>query len=529
MPQSDVNSCLTRWVAFLEQGSPCGEDLEFEPEFESLQEEVGRDSSIHADRPTDWSIVFQQADGLFLRSKDLWLFAYGIIALYHTQGLNSSAEGLTAMAAFLAEGWDNAYPLPKRIARRLAPLKWLRGRLAQYAENTGFIGEAPEAVQACAVAVRALQSLLDEKVPDNGLAFDALFSNLDGNAVAGRAEAETSKQAPPAQAAPVSRPAQAAPAATASVSSAPDKDGRIPAGTLPQIIRACNDTARQMGDHLISISSSDERGYLLHRVGCWGTLLQLPPVDGQQRTQLVCPVEQDRLDGYTAAIEEKRYGDVLAAIEKTASKAPFWLDGHYMVARCLEGLGASAAAACVKHTLALLLNRFPALTDYKFKDGKAFASPKTAAWLDTAVQSAFAAGSQTAAARGTASGKGEADADELLLQEALRLNSEKGFEAGMEHLGAVPPGRSRMAVGHSLLKARYCLAAGKKNAARNILENIFNDLEKWELFDWEPELSATVISLLLSCVPKAQDNDRAILLSMLYKYNVTEALKVAPA
>lgn len=532
MIQGEVQSYLNNWQALLESENPCGEDLELEEDFESLQEEVGRDTSIHAERPTDWAIVLEMADTLLARSKDIWIFSYGIIALYQTKGLKSCAEGISSLAALLARSWDAAYPLPRRLQRRLAPLRWLRARLGQYAEHTGFIGEPPDSLRGCKLALETLQSLLDEKIPDNDLAFDKVLSCIQGLAEAPPPPetAVVEETAGPEKSKPAEKPAPPPPPKaqlTNDILGSIEKDGRIPAGALPQVIRTCNDISRQLGDHLLSLSITDERGYLLHRAACWSTLLQLPPVDEQKRTQLLCPAEPDRLAAYTAAIEEKRFSEVLPQIEKTASKSPFWLDGHYMVTRCLEGLGATAAGGCLKHTLAQLLNRFPDLVEYKFKDGKPFASAQTVTWLDVIVQSTFA-GPHTGYSPGVTGSSYDKGGDELRLQQAIEIQAEKGFQAGLDHLGNVPPGRCRAALRHALLKARYCLAAGRKNAGRHMLQNIYSDLEKWDLFDWEPKISAAVISLLISALPKSQEADREELLAMLHKYNLPEALKLMP-
>ena len=533
MSQSDISIYLDNWLAFFEPQAPCGENIELEPEFDTLQEEVGRDSSIHADRPTDWKLVLEQADALLARSKDVWPFVYGVIALNHTCGLQGCAEGISALSSFLQQAWDTAYPRPDRLPRRLAPLRWLQSKLSQYAELTGCIGEPGEAVQACAKALQSLQRVIDEKAPDNDLSFTTVLGSVER--MSEPVEEPTVDVATPAsdvaplvtpvEKKPAGREARPAPAQVATAASTTERDGRILAGALPQVIRTFNDTARQLGDHLLSLQTTDERGYLMHRACCWSTLLQLPAIDDQKCTQLLCPAEADRIASYSAAIEEKRFAEVLPHIEKTASKAPFWLDGHYMVVRCLEGLNAQGAAICVKNALAQLLNRFPDLVEFRFKDGKPFASPRTVTWLDAVVQSTFA-GPHTGYSAGVSGSSYDKAGDELLLQQAISLNAEESFDAGLALLGHVPPGKSRAALRHALLKARYCLAAGRKNSARNMLLNIYNDLDKWKLFDWEPKVSAAVISLLLASMPKTRQEDREELLTLLHKYNLAEALKM---
>lgn len=87
--------------------------------------------------------------------------------------------------------------------------------------------------------------------------------------------------------------------------------------------------------------------------------------------------------------------------------------------------------------------------------------------------------------------------DELLLGEALALAGEQDFESGLACLGSGVGGKCRQAVLHGT-QARYCLRAGRTKAGRELLLALYDRLEQWNLLDWEPELGAQIISLLIS-------------------------------
>ena len=171
-----------------------------------------------------------------------------------------------------------------------------------------------------------------------------------------------------------------------------------------------------------------------------------------------------------------------------------------MVARCLEALKATAAHNSVKSALAQLLGRFPELLTYKFKDGEPFAPARIVPWLEALQQGQPSGQPQVPPpGRAPAAENGE---EEARLQEAIALCIEEDFHAGLRHLGNVPAGRNRSTILHDLLQARYCLAAGKKSAARRLLQALYGQLEQWDLLDWEPELSARIITLLLTAQTK---------------------------
>ena len=84
--------------------------------------------------------------------------------------------------------------------------------------------------------------------------------------------------------------------------------------------------------------------------------------------------------------------------------------------------------------------------------------------------------------------------------------------------------RQFAAVRQGLLLARYCIAAGNKKAAVRLLQSLYGQLEKWELLDWEPELSARIISLLLSLQPKDRGSGAELMLSRLHWLHLATAV-----
>lgn len=480
-----ITHILNVWTAELPGDSPCGEDMAFSPEFEALKNEVEKDTSLHSGGGTDWEAVRNMtADVLSTRSKDLWVLVYALQAVYRIDGLAEYPEALACLNDILEKHWDELYPLPNRMQRRMAPLQWLQTRLMHSADGTGFSGEKPEVVALLKAQIIRLQTFLEAKSEDHAPTFTAVFNNSTSTTEASDehdAEGESTPVVP------------AASSLTPSLTRM-DADGRVPSAVLPQLVRNVMEQTRQLAGHFLSLNPLDERAYQLHRTALWSTLLYLPPADNAGLTQMSSGVPADKAQSYVAALEGRQYEQVLPFLERSAAKSPFWLDGHYMVARCLEALGATVAHNCVKNMLAQLLTRFPELPTYKFKNNEPFASPKVVPWLETIQPSSIAP------VHGIAGRSPSADAneEEARLQEAVALCMEEDFQSGLRRLGSVPPGRCRAAVQHGLLLARYCLAVGKKTAALRVLQELYRQMEQWNLLDWEPELSARIIVLLLS-------------------------------
>lgn len=508
------------WGEVLQGDLPCGADLSLTQDFETLREEIDKDTSIHSDQKTDWSIVYELADILLACSKDLWAYAYGTVAVYHTKNIPECVDCINVLGDLMASQWENLHPSLKRPQRRVAPLKWLCNKFHRIAENTAFFSADSASLHTLNTAFVNLQTKLDALIPDNDLTFKSILH-------AQLSTADTSEN-------PRSRPAPQKAARASSGSALPEaqplhntldaieKSSHIPPAALPQVIRATNDNSRQLGDHLLAINPLDERGYQLHRVALWSTLLHLPSSDADGVTQLSCPIPPDTADMFVVAVNDKRYSEVLPQIERAASKAPFWLDGQYLVVRCLEGLNAAPAISSIKHFLTQLLTRFPDIPALRFKDGKPFASPKTAAWLES-FNSQASGESPFTGNQPSFQGGGPTE-EGMLLQEAISCQLENGFEAGLKHLGKVHPGRSRAFMKHCILRARYCAAIGRKRPAVHLLKSVFEKLKQWDLLDWEPDLSAEAVSLLLALTATQKKTDEEMQ-NLLYLFNLERAIE----
>lgn len=494
------------WVSPLSEESACGEDIAFSDDFESLKNEVEKGISLHAGQNTDWPLVLRMATQILgSRSKDIWVLCYGIMAAHETQGLMCCAAALSALSSLLESFWNDLHPGPSRVQRRLAPFKWLVARLEARIPAVAQSDERGVNHVLKKELVR-LQAILEARFGDAAPSFNGLLSLLNDETPPAKSisgSSHTGEIPQLSSAPPVSSPPD-------DLLAAIDGDGRVPAGVLPRLFRSTQDQCRQLAMHFASYDPKDWKVILLHRTALWCTINQLPQADAACVTQLRS-VPPERAQAYSAAVEAGRFQEVLSQLEGSAGKAPFWLDGHRLVACCLEGLNAPGALAVLRIVLAQFLDRFPDLVRYKFQDGTPFASPRTVQWLD-ALETPL---SGQASAR-VISGAGEAAREQELLDEGLAIRKERGFSAGLSHLEKVPAGRSRTAVRQGLLLARYCIAAGNKQGAVRLLQSLYGQLEKWELLDWEPELSAAIISLLLSLQPKERGAGAEMMLSRLH-------------
>ncbi|MYM34965.1 type VI secretion system protein TssA [Duganella sp. FT94W] len=100
----------------LSEQAPCGDNLEYDPQFLALEEagrgkpEVQYGSTITAATPPDWQTVRALALQLMRRSRDLRLAVALIRAQLGLDGVQGLAAGLALLTAWLARFWDDIHP-----------------------------------------------------------------------------------------------------------------------------------------------------------------------------------------------------------------------------------------------------------------------------------------------------------------------------------------------------------------------------------------------------------------------------------
>ena len=94
MASIDVEKLLQE----LSADSPCGSDMEYEPEFQELErstqyraEQVIGDAIVEASEP-NWSDVFRAATEMFSKTKDLRVAVYLARAALHLDGFEQPGE-----------------------------------------------------------------------------------------------------------------------------------------------------------------------------------------------------------------------------------------------------------------------------------------------------------------------------------------------------------------------------------------------------------------------------------------------------
>ncbi|MDE2419961.1 MAG: type VI secretion system protein TssA [Gammaproteobacteria bacterium] len=130
----DIASLYTQLLAPLDRDNPCGEDMSFSSEFDSIQQSrIEEDHSLDqgawvTERKTaNWPFIEKQCiDLLTTRAKDLRLGLWYTEAITHTQGFEGFALGLDLLNGLITTYWQNLHPVAEDGDQeaRISLLNW---------------------------------------------------------------------------------------------------------------------------------------------------------------------------------------------------------------------------------------------------------------------------------------------------------------------------------------------------------------------------------------------------------------------
>lgn len=175
----------------------------------------------------------------------------------------------------------------------------------------------------------------------------------------------------------------------------------------PSTIDSCSNVTTSVPIPNLDIDSSNDRNFkisLLKAVEClsdlgcdgvmlsirirrfamWYSIQSLPDANVNGETQLM-PVSLDRISDYEEGLQRGADIELWRRVEESLTKAPYWLDGHFLSYRIATALGKDSWSSIIKDELQRFMQRLPALKAYSFKGGVPFISEMTLKWLDTSV------------------------------------------------------------------------------------------------------------------------------------------------
>lgn len=466
-------------------GNYAGEDVRYSPEYESLEVELAKASSLHGNGLVDWQKVLETSQSILRnQSKDLRVATWLTWALQQRESFGGLQAGLAMLLELGQRHWDDLHPRKDRT--RAAAISWLVPRLEPlFAESLAIKDQLP-LFRLMAEHLRGLDECLNTRLGSDAPLLLPLCRRLDEMI-------QRASQGQPEPGSVGAVVAQVKQAATNLITPGAAIDNEKDAH---KALRAQQDGARPLCAWWLRQKATDLRALRLNRTLLWLPIDTLPERNAEQVTALR-NLPADKLSAYRERFEKGQYADLLVDLEASLARAPFWFDGQRLVWECLQALDAESAMQEVEIQFALFLQRLPGVVDLRFYDGSPFAEPATRGWISSHVLPHLQAQSTVREAPPST----EAPAWEQALQDALPVLRKDGLKTAVRQLKqglqASQGGRQRFFWQLSL--ARLCLQAKKYELARTQLESLDQELQESSLHLWEPDLALQVLHLLHTC------------------------------
>ncbi len=461
-------------------GPPAGQDARYEPEFEQLQAEIDKISSVTAGGVVDWNRVVDLAGQvLSAKAKDLTAAAYLAVGLTQTRGAEGLTLGSRILGDLVAGFWEDCFPARKRLRGRMAAFAWWQEKTLAWLRNYSDTAPVPAELHAALTAnVQALDKELGELMPD----FPPMreLTEAVGRLPVAAAGPQTPPPAP--EQAPQPAPGPRPDPAPAASPAEPAQDAKTARDRLAEAALAFASLAGAQ-------DPADPWPFRAVRLAAWIRLWGLPPAEGGRT--MIPPPEPAQKAALQALLAEGRLLDAVRAAEEQVTASLFWLDPHRIAAKALEGLGPAfaAALAAVRAEVRLFLARLPGVEQLAFADGTPVADAETRAWL------ASLAGGAPA---GTPPPRAAGSEDDLVAEaaaEAQKRFAAKDEAGALDVLGlaarraADGPSRLRLTLAQMDLLGR----AGRWPVAASLAEAAVGEVERRGLEDWDPDLAVEAL------------------------------------
>ncbi|GGJ89166.1 type VI secretion system protein TssA [Pseudomonas matsuisoli] len=473
-----------------------GSDARYSPEYETIENEVGKATSIHKTDGPDWHRTHELCVNLLsTQSKDLRIACWLTWALYERYSYLGLHAGITLLAALSDEHWDVLHPAKPRT--RTAAFAWLLPRLEEVLTHYTAKIEERALFESLTQTLNTLDSFLTEKLGDQAPLLVPLCRRLKDqldrtqNIQQTKSEEEVSE---------LSTEVTNTAAAVKKLDFDSEKEAH-------KALRGLQEAARPLSAFWLKQKNDDVRAFRLARTLLWLPIDSLPGCNAEKITALR-GIPADKSNSFRDRIGQRAGGDLLLDLETSIARAPFWLDGQFLVWQCLETLDAHAAMREIEIQLALFLARNPGLELLHFHDGIPFADAQTRGWIDAYVAPHVQGRSPAAPAPvpgGAVTSEGAWNASLAAAVEGLRKD---GLKTGIRTLkqGHADARNGRERFHWQLAEARLCIAGKKFELAHNRLDALDRSLQGSALAEWEPQLALDVLRLLHGCLESLPQN-----------------------
>ncbi len=316
MTQSNADIVKTIIAPVVGHVLPQGEDIRYDPDFEKIEAEITKLTSLHKNQQTDWKLVQKLSYQLLInRSKDLRLACWYSAALLKSEGYVQLVNVFELLGELFNHYGYCGFPLKPRA--RLAALNWLFDRI-DFNQDDFFEKQSDKKLEQLINVLMACDAELNKQFGEDAPFLVSKIQQL-------RDIQRRQQQDKPPELALTAMPA--VPTGNPLAVMAPAVSAITEDNDSVRIARYLQEQSRLLIPYLLQKDLADPRAYLLTRSCAWLQISAAPTANEQKITSLK-PLTANKLQEYQQRLAAKEFAALIPDLEMSLSKAPFWFDGH---------------------------------------------------------------------------------------------------------------------------------------------------------------------------------------------------------
>ncbi len=478
---------------------PCGSDYKYEDLFLEVEAEIDKSKNILENMETDWNKVSYSTESLLCEhTKDVKILCWWTYSLWKRESWVGLEKALPVFNTLLNTHKDALFPKSKKV--KISSINWLEEQLnedildesgnisaqIEYQKFFDFFGELEKNFSLTTEEEKTLFSKIQR----------ALKRVIDAQEVQ-KKETEEKREVSTSTSSEVSEIAS-------------DSDAA-------KLLSAMKKNATLLHNYWREKEPGNLGAIRLTRMLSWLETDGLP-MNESGKTPLNAP-SQESVDEIEILYSEEKYVEALDKVESLISFSPFWLDGHYMSFNILTAMGETSAALEVKNALISYVNADRKILDLSFRDSTPFACLKVKEWLAQSSGSLEFGGNENQ----------QNDNREEIVEACYLLAKKKNIKEAMKILqnnyasALNKEDKFFWRLSHAELAKEF----GKNELTLALVEDLRKEIEVHKLDEWNPKLSAKVLTLFLSFNRTQVDvEELQIAYANLCKIDAEEALEI---
>jgi len=455
---------------------PCGNDTKYDNIYLDIENEIDKENSLIHTNQIDWYKVQQNCEELLItKTKDIKLLCWWAIAKLKLDGLEQSINILNIVNSFLTHFNENLFPNSHKI--RYTMFVWLETNFEKMAiKENKLMFNFDEMINLLEL-LENIQNNISSLTLSKQLFFKNtinLIKEIRQNKIS---QIQTTKTIHKTQS---------------------NNTSIIESITTEQEATKALNQIKKLSNELINFlrtkNYADIKAIKLVRTLSWLEIEQLPDTKNN-KTLLKAPTN-DRIEQIDKLINEKKYDLAFDLIETTLIRSPFWFDGHKKAFEILKAENQTQAIKELKNMLSYFINTHDGILDLEFQDSTPFASEEVKKWLQESKDEV------------KSTNKKEYLPDELntlrnnCFNQIKQKNTKEAFVMIENSYNQAQNHEQKFI--YRLLHAELSIEASLPQLALAIIEELYDDIKKFNLEKWKPDLASKVYYLLLKSFNRTQ-------------------------